>query len=274
MSRRTKPEDVQHQRFRISLPTTGRKSRLGMPAKRDGPPASHRPWPLDTPVDRIGKRPDVSFGWRIAIEVHARSQHAGQRDGRVDRRKLAVPHATPGVQGQEMVEEAAAPRDLGLVALRRVPQELQRGPHPLRRVCSRDIPTLRPHDVAREREPRSSDACGGGRTGVVSYQPRMGIHFVQKVRKGAALELVQGGIIDAGPRVRSRTLTPVRNDHARPADGCAVSMATAASISPTGKASATLSLAAGRDMVNASSSAIALAVPRRRRGGRPGSAAA
>src|SRR5205823_765921 len=97
-----------------------------------------------------------------SAEIGLAEKGAGEKDRRVDGRKLAILEAQPGLHVEEVVEESFVTCDaFDAVALRRVAEKAQRGEHALARLLAGDVATFDGHRVARETEPHRGDARVG-----------------------------------------------------------------------------------------------------------------
>ena len=95
MRRRAQAEQIEYHRLVVPFPAEAEEAVLGLPAVGHRRAAVASPVPIRAAVERIGEFANFALIGAVAGEIRRGGQHARQQEGRVDRRKLAVPDAPP-----------------------------------------------------------------------------------------------------------------------------------------------------------------------------------
>ena len=185
---RAEREHVEQERLVVALPAERDEAALGLPAVRQRLALVLRPGPVGAAIKRVGKGADLALAGRVGLEVGGGGQHAGQQEGAVHRRQLALPGTPPGPHVEEMIVEAPVAGGVGLGAVRAVAKKTQRRQRALHRGGASHESALDPHRVGRQREAGGGDAGGPVRRRLVEHQSVGGIGLVHEVAEGLALE--------------------------------------------------------------------------------------
>ena len=188
---RAEPEDVQQQAFVIALPAVLDEAGLRPPAVRERGTTIARPVPVGAAVQPVGQVPDLALVAGVTVEERAHRQGTGEQERRVDRGQLAVPHATTGLDVEEVVEEALVAGGVGLRPLRtgeKVPEAFQGD------LCG-EVPgehSTLDHDWNRgQRHADSGDADRRRRVRLVPDQSIVRVGFMQVVEDRGELQQAQ-----------------------------------------------------------------------------------
>ena len=170
--------------------------------------------PIGAAIERVAEGADFALVGCIGVEIDPRRQRAGQQEGAIHCRQLALPGAPAGLHVEKMIVEAVVAGGVGLGALRAVPEESQRGQRSFHRGGARDESALYPDRIRRQRKPVAAMLAGQSGAVLSITSPLAGFVFVQEVAEGFALQLLQLGIdVPGGPPAHGRRwwLGPVQS---------------------------------------------------------------
>jgi hypothetical protein len=150
--------------------------------------------PIGAAIERVAKGADFTLVSRTGVEIHSRRQRAGQQEGAIHRRQLALPGATAGLHVEKMIVKPLVAGGVGLGALRALPEKTQRRKRSLHRGGPRHEAALYPDRIRRQRKAGGGDARGPIRRGLVDHEAVGRIRLMQKISECFALQLFQFGI--------------------------------------------------------------------------------
>ncbi len=107
---RSEREQHDEHRLVVALPVVRDETRLGLPAHAEEFAVHLRPFPVDSPVDRVDVGPDLRLVGMLAVEVGLCVKHAADQERGVDRGQLAAARAVTGLHVEEMVEKSLVAR--------------------------------------------------------------------------------------------------------------------------------------------------------------------
>ena len=178
MRRRAESQDVEHQRLVVALPAPWQKSALGFPSVGDRRPAVLRPRPVDAAIERVGKT-RISFPRCIRVEVGAAVNTPAKG---WCCRPSTIRNATRAGRSayRENDNKSRGSRWHPARALRAVPEEAQRGEHPLDRCRAGDEAALDRDRIAAKARPVAAMLAGQSGAVLSSTSPLCGLVSCRK----------------------------------------------------------------------------------------------
>ena len=177
---------------------------------RDGRPPITRPIPVGPTVQRIGQGPDLGLDGRVAVEIGADRQGAGEQKRRVDCGKLALPDTTTRFDVQEMIEKALVTRGVRFGTLWAVGQVPESFSGDLGREIPVEDAAFDDHWNRRQCHTDGGDADGSIRVSPVADQSIVRVGFMEIVQDRGELQQAE---ISVGQRSSVIGVRPLHVSH-------------------------------------------------------------
>ena len=148
------------------------------------------PVPIRAAVERIGEPANFALIGAVAGEIRRGGQHARQQEGRVDRRKLAVPDAPSVDHIEKMIVETLVARRVGVRALNAAVKKPQGREGSLDGERATDETALHADRIGGEGEAHRRDARRGSRLILVRDQSVARVCLMNEIIERLALQRV------------------------------------------------------------------------------------
>jgi hypothetical protein len=167
---------------------------FGLPALRDRTMFVLGPPPIDALVEFVAQRTDLRFA-AASVEITRRGEDAGDQQGTVDQRQLAVPDALAAAHVQEVIIKALVAGRIRAIVLRTVPEELQGVQGSRRALGTRHPASFDGNGIARQGEADDGDAARRSGSRGIGDESILGIAVIAEIRKRAALQTIEQRVI-------------------------------------------------------------------------------